>query len=189
MRKLVALILTTFCLASCGGKGVSVLPDVLTRQELRTARAMVAEYDSFISSQLPKQNISLEEAYATYLQLNAPFAKSAMDTENFKPFPTRIIDVIQALGTRNVKRFMLFDPKCVNLSIARDGKYLAILEKLASRRDIYKNMLANVEDSDGPIAGDWLVIDEFGSIDFSCEDERLVFLLNVFTIPRTLLPL
>lgn len=189
MRKLAALILTTLCLASCGEKEVGVLPDVLNRQELKTARAMVAEYDQFISLQVPKQNIPIEEAYATYLQFNAPFAKAASDADNFLPASIRIIDVIYDLGAENVKSFLVFDRKCENLRIARDGKYLPILEKLASQRDIYKRMLANIDSSDNPIVGDWLVIDEYGSIDFSREDERLVFFLNAFAIPKAQLPL
>lgn len=189
MRKLVALILTAIFLVSCAGRGLGVLPEVLSGKDLKTARAMVAEYDKCISLQVPQQNIPIEQAYATYLQLNASFAKTAFDTDNFKPSATRIVDVIYSLGPKNVKSFLLFDKKCETLRIARDGKYLPILEKLAERRDIYKKMLANVSSSDGPIEGDWLVIDEFGSIDFSMEDERLVFLLNVFAIPKTQLPL
>ena len=189
MRKLVALILTTFCLASCVGRTLGVLPDVLNHKELKTARAMVAEYDQFISLQVPGKKASIEEAYATFLQFNAPFAKAAFEADNFMPAAIRIVEVINELKPENVKSFFVFDKKCENLRISLDGKYLSILKELASRRDLYDRMLANVDTYGSSIEGDWLVINEFGSIDFRREDERLVFLLNVFALPKTQLPL
>lgn len=184
MRKLFSIILTTFLLVSCAGRGTGVLPEVLDHNDLKTARAMVAEYDKFISLQLHDQNMPISDAYATYLQFNAPFAKAAFETDNFMPAAIRIIEVIDELGPQNVKSFLVFDKKCETLRIARDGQYTAILERLAGERGIYKQMLANVTPGDGPIEGDWLVIDQYGSMDFSRADERLVFLLNVFTIPK-----
>lgn len=190
MRKLPILILLAVAFVSCAPKGAGDLRDVLTHKELKTANAMVSEYDRFISLQLHDQNMPVEKAYATYLQFNAPFAKVALEGDNFKPDPSRIIDVIAELGVKNVKKFLIFNPSCTELHISKDGSYLDILRKLAQKRDIYARMYENAKSSDGPyIDGDWLVIDEFGSIDFRNRAERLVFLLNVFTfapIPKVL---
>ena len=184
MKKLITLVLTSILLASCSGGEWGVLPEVLSHKEFKTAKAMVREYDSFIAIQVRDSQWPAGQAYASYLQFNAKFAKVAGEADNFRPSPTRIIDVIYDLGTANVKKFLLFDRKCEQLSIARDGVYLHILEKLSDRRDIFKKLLDNASASEGPtITGDWLVIDEYGSIDFSRADERLVFLLNALTIP------
>lgn len=190
MRKLPILILLAFTFVSCAQNGAEILCDVLTHKELKTANAMISEYDRFISLQLHDQNMPVEKAYATYLQFNAPFAKVALDGENFKPATIRFIEVIKVLGDDNVRKFLLFNEDCTELHISKEGKYLDILQKLAPLRDIYARMYENAKSSDGPyINGDWLVIDEFGSIDFRNKAERLVFLLNVFTFAPIQKPL
>lgn len=191
MKKL-SLLLFFFLVSmvSCIGTRGDILHEVLSHKELAAASLMIGEYDNFISLHLRQPDVPVEQAYATFLQLNAPFAKTALDGDNFMPSPLRIVEVFDEIGPSRVKKFLVFDENCEMLRISRDGKYLDILEKLASQKEIYARMLENAKVSSGPaIDGDWLVVDEYQSIDFSQPAERLVFMLNVFSFPGVSIPL
>lgn len=189
-RLLILSVILASVFSSCSGKGGDVLHEVLSHKEMVTARELVYEYDNFIAVHLRQPDIPVEQAYATFLQFNAPFAKVALDGENFMPSPLRIVEVIDDIGPARVKKFLVFDEKCEQLRISRGGRYLDILERLAFQKEIYARMLENAKASSGPVIdGDWLVIDEYPSIDFSQPAERLVFMLNVFSFPHVSIPL
>lgn len=170
-------------LASCAGRESGVLRKVLNHRELITAMAMVDEYDKFISVMGTREEVPVEKAYNNFLQFNVLFARVSGNAANFRPDPSRIVEVIDTLGVENVKKFLVFNPQCTQLAIAHDGKYIEILEQLAPRREIYAGMLEKAGASTGEsIEGDWTVLDEYGKIDFRQADERFVFLLNVFSL-------
>lgn len=195
MRKLI-VFLSLLILASCSGGRVGVLNSVLNHSELKTARGIVEASDDFVETFVTDKAAPVAEQYADFLQLNALFSKMSFNSAVLFPDPSRMIDLINELRKKNTDKFFLVDiPENddwgeAKFHIARDGKYIDILEKLAPRKEIYARLLEKAKASSGDaIDGDWLVVDAFPSIDFSREDERLIYFLNVISIPTSTLPL
>ena len=180
--------------------------DLLTKHfnksEIKTIEKIIQYFDDYVISQTSNQ-LTIDKAYTTYLNKMKASIEKASDYDLFLPSIDNRIEFYRTLDKNilseiyNIKDTLTVNFRGENgpqkvyspysLSLNLHGKYFDFLKDLSLKNDFFKSYYENIQ-----VAGDISpthyskILHEHSEIDFNNREERLVVIISLLEIGKTI---
>ena len=183
-------------------KSDDVLTKFFNQAELKTIEKIIQFYDDYVVLQTDNQ-LPIDKAYIAYLEKMKTSIKKADDFDKFLPLIEDRIEFYKTLDKKILSEFydikdtlrirfrgenepnIVYSPYSFDLNL--NGKYYDFIKELSLRNDFFKNYYETIQ-----VAGDIaptiypLIIYENNKIDFDNREERLVIIISLLRLGKTI---